>query len=411
MLRVGLTGGIGAGKSTVAGALARRGAVVVDADQLARRVVEPGSAGLAAVVEAFGPQVLTTDGALDRPALGRLVFGDEGARARLNAIVHPLVARLTAREIAAAPRYAVVVHDVPLLVENGLGAHYHLVVVVTAPEDVRVRRLVTDRGMSEPEARARMAAQADDDARAAAADVRLDNGGPPADVVAAVERLWDDRLLPYEANVRARRPAPRPAVIAVVDHDPGWAAAGARLAARVAHAAGPAALRVDHVGSTAVPGLPAKDVVDLQLLVAGPAAADGVREALADAGFPRLEGEWGDDDVLGPTAPALLTKRLHGASDPGRAVNLHVRQASGPVWRWQLMFRDWLRAHAGEREAYAAAKRAAAGGGAGIDGYVLAEGPWVADALHRARDWAGATGWAPGAPAAGQSAAGGASSD
>jgi dephospho-CoA kinase len=205
VLRVGLTGGIGAGKSTVAQGLARLGAVVVDADQLARRVVEPGSPGLDAVVAAFGPQVLTPGGRLDRPALGRLVFADETARRRLNAILHPRIAALTAQEVAAAPQDAVVVHDVPLLVENGLGPDYQLVLVVTAPERERVRRLVAGRAMAEQEAEARIAAQADDAARAAAADVLLDNGGDRGAVLAAVERLWRERLVPFEENLRLGR--------------------------------------------------------------------------------------------------------------------------------------------------------------------------------------------------------------
>ena len=238
MLRVGLTGGIGAGKSTVARALAGLGAVVVDADVLARRVVEPGSPGLGAVVEAFGAQVLAADGALDRPALGRLVFADADARATLNAILHPRIATLTAHEVAAAPADAVVVHDVPLLVENGLGANYHLVLVVMAPETERLRRIVADRGMTEDEARARIAAQASDADRVAAADVLLDNFGEPGAVVAAVERLWGERLLPFEANARAGRPAPRPEHLPVVGPDPAWPAVAARLAARVTRAVG-----------------------------------------------------------------------------------------------------------------------------------------------------------------------------
>ena len=208
MLRVGLTGGIGAGKSTVAQALARLGAVVVDADQLARRVVEPGSPGLDAVTEAFGPGVMAADGSLDRAALGRLVFSDDAARARLNGILHPRIAELTAREVAAAPADAVVVHDVPLLVENGLGPNYQLVLVVAAPVEERVARLVRDRGMAEQEARARVAAQADDAARAAAADVLLDNGGDRDRTLSAVQRLWHDRLVPFEANLRSGRCAP-----------------------------------------------------------------------------------------------------------------------------------------------------------------------------------------------------------
>ena len=232
MLRVGLTGGIGAGKSTVAEALARLGAVVVDADQLARRVVEPGSPGLDAVAEAFGAGVLAADGSLDRAALGRLVFSDDAARARLNGILHPRIAELTAREVATAPADAVLVHDVPLLVENGLGPNYQLVVVVTAPVEERVRRLVRDRGMAEQEARARIAAQADDAARAEAADVLLDNGGDRDRTLSAVQRLWHDRLVPFETNLRSGRCAPSSA------GPPAAPAGHARLVARLKAALG-----------------------------------------------------------------------------------------------------------------------------------------------------------------------------
>jgi dephospho-CoA kinase len=205
VLRVGLTGGIGAGKSTVSAELAALGAVIVDADLLARRAVEPGTPGLAEVVEAFGPGVLAPDGTLDRPALARIAFADEESRRRLNGVLHPRIAELTLREMAAAPADAVVVHDVALLVENGLAPNYQLVIVVAAPQDERVRRLVADRGMSEAEARGRMAAQADDEQRAGLADVLLDNGGAPGDVLEAVRRLWHERLVPFEENLRLGR--------------------------------------------------------------------------------------------------------------------------------------------------------------------------------------------------------------
>src|SRR5918911_155603 len=174
MLRVGLTGGIAAGKSTAARVLAALGALVVDADVLARRVVEPGTPGLAAVVAAFGDGVLQPDGSLDRAALARVAFADEASRSRLNAVLHPRIAELATKELAAAPPDAVVVHDVPLLVENGLAPHYQLVLVVLAPEAERVRRLLAERGMTEAETRARIAAQADDERRVGAADVLLD---------------------------------------------------------------------------------------------------------------------------------------------------------------------------------------------------------------------------------------------
>src|SRR6478609_6995336 len=179
MLRVGLTGGIGSGKSTVSAQLVSLGAVVVDADAVAREVVEPGTPALAAVADRFGAAVLDREGGLDRPALGRVVFGDPAALRDLETLTHPAIWARTAQIIDDAGPDAVVVHDMPLLVEKGMGADYHLVVVVGASQEVRVRRLVDQRGMSEADALARMAAQADDDARRAAADVWLPTRRPP----------------------------------------------------------------------------------------------------------------------------------------------------------------------------------------------------------------------------------------
>jgi dephospho-CoA kinase len=196
VLMVGLTGGIGAGKSAVASRLAALGAVVVDADALAREVVAPGTDGLAAVVAAFGPSVLDDAGALDRPALGRLVFGDEAARRRLESIVHPLVRARTADLIAAAPPDAIVVNDVPLLVEAGYRDRFQLVIVVQAPLGVRIERLARDRGMSRAEAESRIAAQATDEQRREVADVVIDNDGTPDDLRARVDAVWQDVLLP-----------------------------------------------------------------------------------------------------------------------------------------------------------------------------------------------------------------------
>src|SRR5438309_225727 len=153
MLRVGLTGGIGAGKSTVAQRLVELGAALVDADQVAREVVRPGSVGLARLVEQFGAEILDADGALDRSGLGEIVFGDPEARQRLNAILHPLIGQRTAELMAQAPRESVIIHDVPLLVEGGMAPSFPLVVIVHAPESERIRRLVDDRGMTEEAAR------------------------------------------------------------------------------------------------------------------------------------------------------------------------------------------------------------------------------------------------------------------
>jgi dephospho-CoA kinase len=187
--RVGLSGGIGSGKSTVAAMLRARGAVVVDADALARDVVEPGTPGLAAVVARFGDGVMAPEGSLDRAALAAIVFADPAALADLEAITHPLVAERAAVLLAAAPPDAVVVYDVPLLVEKDLAEAYDRVVIVDAPDDVRVERLVV-RGMSRPDALARMAAQAPRAERLAVADDVLDNTGDESALQAQVDRLW-----------------------------------------------------------------------------------------------------------------------------------------------------------------------------------------------------------------------------
>lgn len=194
MQRIGLTGGIAAGKSVAAQRLAERGAVLVDYDLLSRDAVAPGSAGLADLVAAFGDGVLTPDGALDRPGLAAVVFADPAARQRLNAIVHPVVRRLAAEReaaAAAADHAAVVVHDVPLLVETGNADTFHLVVVVQAPAVLRVERLVRTRDMDRTEAERRIASQATDDERLAVADVVLDGSGDPDDLRAEVDALWD----------------------------------------------------------------------------------------------------------------------------------------------------------------------------------------------------------------------------
>ena len=190
MITVGLTGGIGAGKSEVARLLAGHGAVVVDADELAREAVAPGTPGLAAVVAEFGPEVLAADGSLDRAALGEIVFSDPSRRAALEKIVHPYVGRRSSALMAAAPADAVVVYDVPLLVENGLQDAYDVVVVVDAPDEARLRRLVELRGMSEADARGRMAAQATREARRAVADHVVTNDGVLDALRSQVDRIW-----------------------------------------------------------------------------------------------------------------------------------------------------------------------------------------------------------------------------
>ncbi|MFJ6461032.1 dephospho-CoA kinase [Streptomyces sp. NPDC091387] len=192
MLKVGLTGGIGAGKSEVSRLLVGHGAVLVDADRIAREVVEPGTPGLDALVEAFGTGILGPDGTLDRPKLGSIVFSDAERLAVLNAIVHPLVGARSAELERAASPGSVVVHDVPLLTENGLAPLYDLVVVVDAAPGTQLDRLVRLRGMTEPDARARMAAQATREERLAVADLVIDNDGPVEALAPQVRELWSE---------------------------------------------------------------------------------------------------------------------------------------------------------------------------------------------------------------------------
>jgi dephospho-CoA kinase len=201
MLLVGLTGGIGSGKSTVARMLAERGAVVLDADAFAREAIAAGTPGFRAVAERFGEEVVDPDGGLDRPGLAAIVFADDEARRDLEAIVHPEVRRRLVRAIEAhADGDDILVIDSPLLVEAGQGGSVQLLVVVTAPEEAQLERLAADRGMSEEEVRARMAAQMPPEEKAANADVVLDNDGDLLDLERQVERLWRD----LEARVSAR---------------------------------------------------------------------------------------------------------------------------------------------------------------------------------------------------------------
>ncbi|WP_433571049.1 dephospho-CoA kinase [Streptomyces sp. CA-251247] len=202
MLKVGLTGGIGAGKSEVSRLLASYGAVLIDADKIAREVVEPGTPGLAAVVEAFGPGILIADGTLDRPALGSIVFADPERLATLNAIVHPLVGARSQELEKAAGADAVVIHDVPLLTENELAPLYDLVIVVDAAPETQLDRLVRLRGMAESEARARMSAQATREQRRAIADLVVDNDGPLENLEPQVREVWTELTRRAAADTR-----------------------------------------------------------------------------------------------------------------------------------------------------------------------------------------------------------------
>src|SRR6202007_796567 len=263
MLRIGLTGGIGAGKSALSKTFSDCGGIIVDGDVIAREVVQPGTEGLASLVDAFGNDILQRDGSLDRPALAAKAFRDDDARKKLNGIVHPLVGKRRAEIIASGSDDAVVVEDIPLLVESGMAPLFPLVVVVHADAEVRVRRLVEQRGMSEEDARARIAAQADDEQRRAVADVWLDNSGSPAELVRRAHDVWNNRILPFAHNLSARQIARASARL--VPPDPSWPDQARRILARLKTTCGHRALRVDHIGSTAVPefrDFQAKDVID-----------------------------------------------------------------------------------------------------------------------------------------------------
>jgi dephospho-CoA kinase len=386
MLRIGLTGGIGAGKSTVSATFAECGGIIVDGDVIAREVVEPGTEGLSALVEEFGDDILLPDGALNRPALAAKAFVDDEKRAKLNGIVHPLVARRREEILDAVHDDAVVVEDIPLLVETGLAPLFPLVVVVSADEETRVTRVVA-RGMDEADARARIKAQAPEDQRRAIADVLLNNSGSQGELVEKARDLWYSRVLPLAHNIRTRECATR--VYQLVPYQPSWADDARRIIKRIEMACGAKALRVDHIGSTAVPGMEAKDVIDIQVTVASLDVADEINEPLARVGYPRIEHITADTSHTQDAA--MWRKRIHCAADPGRPVNLHVRVDGWPAQQFALLFRDWLAANTGVQHDYLAAKRRALS----APDYAEAKEPWFADAYERAWEWAKTTGWRP----------------
>jgi dephospho-CoA kinase len=384
VLRIGLTGGIGAGKSTVSATFAECGGIIVDGDVIAREVVEPGTEGLSQLVEAFGDDILQADGSLNRPALAAKAFVDDEQRAKLNGVVHPLVARRRQEILDSVHEDAVVVEDIPLLVETGMAPFFPLVVVVSAEEETRVERLIK-RGMDEADARARIKAQAPEEQRRAIADVLLDNSGSQGELVEKARDLWYNRVLPLAHNIRTRECAPR--IYQLVPYRPAWADDASRIIKRLQMACGEKALRVDHIGSTAVEGMDAKDVIDIQITVASLDIADEINGALADVGFPRIDhitADWSHTDD-----PELWRKRIHCAADPGRPANIHIRADGWPGQQFALLFRDWLAANPGVQHDYLAAKRRALS----APDYAEAKEPWFADAYERACEWAKTTGW------------------
>ena len=350
MLRIGLTGGIGAGKSTVSAMLVDHGAVLVDADKIAREVVEPGQPLLERLAETFGAEVLHPDGSLNRPALAAAAFVDSDRTAQLNGLMHPAIRDRTAEHFASHADAEIVVHDVPLLVENSMTPAYHLNLLVDVPAEVRLRRLMDSRGMDRDDAVARISRQADDETRRAACDVIIDNSGPVEETKAAVGRLIESRIRPFAANLTAGRWAPRTVLDLVDPADADWSGDAQRVVAKLRHGTADE-FTVEHIGSTSVPGLPAKDVIDLQLLVPDLIAARELEPRLAELGYPGTE--MSDHLGEGGTEP----KWFHANTDPGRAVNLHVRTADSVGAHFARAFRDLLTEDAGERERYLQVKR------------------------------------------------------
>ncbi|MDQ2626102.1 MAG: dephospho-CoA kinase, partial [Actinomycetota bacterium] len=332
----------------------------------------PGTEGLAKLVEAFGPGILLPDGALDRPALAAIAFSDDDKRATLNGIVHPLVARRRSELIAAAGADAIIVEDIPLLVESQMAPMFPLVIVVHADVETRVTRLRTHRGMPEEDARARIAAQATEPQRRAVADVWLDNSGDPDELAAQALQLWQQRIEPFAHNLAARRTVPSPTQ--PVPADPTWPDQAQRVLARLQTSCGHRALRIDHVGDTAVAGRDARDVIEVQVTVESLAVADELAEPLLAAGYPRVEGVTADTAPTGDD-PALWEKRFHASADPGRPTHIQLRVEGRPNQRFALLVPAWLAANPGER--------------------LAASDELDEDAYRRALAWADDTGWGP----------------
>ena len=404
MLLVGLTGGIASGKSTVAGWLRDLGAEIIDADVLARQALAAHSPGLSAVGQRFGSHLIDGDGNLDRAGLAAVIFGDDQARADLEAIVHPAVERGFAARVAAAPSDAIVVYDVPLLVENSLASRYHLVAVTQAPRDMRIERAM-QRGMTRAEVEARMNSQASDDERRKVADLVISTARSPHEVQTELEHVWHERLVPYEANLRSERRAERSLAALRMDdpRDP-WAPAASRILQRLLTAGGHLIADAAHIGSTSVPGLVAKDVLDLQIGVRNLDNADALAPLLASAGFPQVLRRAHDTPKPWAPDPGMWTKSFHANADPGRAANLHVRVTGSPGWEWALCFRDWLRSDERARGAYAELKLetlrqvgSELSPSSPTFAYAEAKEPWFTEvADHEMRSWSERTSWSAG---------------
>lgn len=292
--------------------LARLGAEVIDADKIAREVVAPGTPGLDMLAAEFGEGIIGENGELDRAALAERAFASQERTAALNSITHPLIGERTVERFAQAPSDAVVVHDVPLLIEGGMEPGYHLVLVVDTPEEIRVKRLVELRGLPEADARSRISAQATDEQRRASADVLFDNSGSEEALIDQVRTVWDQRLVIMANNLEHHHPVrPRDEV---VDYRPEWAHEARREIARLRHRIGDLSETIAHVGPTAQ-GSAAIDLVDIDIVPTSTEAIEAIRSRLEDVGYIA------DDDG----AASLRWV------DPGRPVAVHIpsRETAG----------------------------------------------------------------------------------
>lgn len=303
MMRIGLCGGMGSGKSTVAALLRERGAHLIDADAIARDIVQPGSAALLEIGARFGPRVLLPDGSSDRAALARIAFSDAQALQDLEAITHPRIWAATNEQFAALPADAIAVHDMPLLVEKRMSPEYHLVIAVLADPERRIRRLVDQRGLDLADVLRRITVQASDAQRRAAADVLIDNNTTPRELAAQVGQLWHERIAPFAANLAAGLPASptRISADAVI-----LAQQAARIAARIRRAESGG----DHLDAVPVRMTLLQRRTQI-LHVAIPAGQHGedpqrdeVSRRLTQAGFPPIAAEANHRGNADPAWPA-----------------------------------------------------------------------------------------------------------
>lgn len=381
MLIVGLTGGIGSGKSAVASIFRHLGASIIDADLIAHEVLAPGGAGTQRVVERFGSQILK-EGAIDRAALATIVFSDASALADLESITHPLIRERFEVLVSQLPDDAIVIHDVPLLAEKDLECEYHLVIGVTSKIEVRRERLAL-RGMSSAEMDLRMNSQLTDDERSRHCDVIIDNNSSLEDLSCQVSDLWEERLRPFEENLRLVRPAVRSSALELNESREEWPLVAQRLLNRLRKHV--SASGFEHVGSTAVPGLRAKAVIDLQVSVDDLSRVDS--QGFLRAGFvphPTI-----DRDSPRPSAPDISwPKKFFVSADPMRPVNLHVRQLGSDGEQFARLFRNWLRAVPEARAEYQALKESLAAKGLSTAEYANAKEPWFDLIEERMRRWA-----------------------